>query len=810
VERSAKPQASLVALSAPAAPVVEDLVPVSMLPTPPTPLVGRVAEVAAVRALLERPEVRCISLTGAPGIGKTRLALHFATTVADAFADGVTFLSLAPIRNPVLVLPALAHAINARSASGKSPLERVQAALRHKAMLLVLDNFEQVIGAAPLVADLLAACPAVNVLVTSRAVLRLRGEHEFVVPPLALPDLARLPAVETLARCDAVALFVQRARAIAPDFRLTDANARAVADICVRLDGLPLAIELAVPRLKLFSPQALRARLEHRLAWLTDGPHDLPSRQQTLRNAIAWSDELLEPSERLLFRAFSVFVGGWTLEAAEAVGVECAGAGPIPARAVADGLAALVNQSLVGRETSLSPEPRFGMLETVREYGAEQLTAYGAADAVQRAHARYFVALAERIEPHLFGPEQAQWMECLEREHDNLRAALGWLLDHGETSMALRLGGSLQNFWIVHDHFSEGQRWFEMILARGRQAPKMQRIKALRGAAILALRRGDYAHAGAWREESLALCREVGDPQLIAESLLTLGSVAAVQGDSDRAIALFEESLRLARPVNDRRTVAHALNQIGEAARDSGDDARAAELYEESLTLWRAMGEKERVAMVLHNLGPVVFRRGDDRRAAMLLAESLALSWELKNTHGSAICLVGIAGVIGARGNAADAARLLGAAEALRTAIGVQSEPVDRGEFDRSVATVRANLDAETVAAAWAEGATLTLERAVAVAQATLSQRPFGSSPTRPMPDRVEAAGGGLTRREREVVAAVSRGMTNREIAEAFFIAEKTVEMHVSNSLSKLGFRARAQLAAWAAVRGAEHGAATG
>ncbi len=790
-------------LPAPTAPAEADLVAVTVLPTPPTPLIGRAVEIATVRALLERPEVRCITLTGALGIGKTRLALHLASVAADAFADGVTFLSLAPIRDPGLVLPAIAHAINAKGTSGRPPMERVQAALRHKAMLLVLDNFEQVIGAAPLVAEVLMACPAVKVLVTSRAVLHLRGEHEFVLPPLTLPDLVRLPAVETLARCEAVALFLQLARAITPDFRLTAENARAVAEICVRLDGLPLAIELAVPRLKLFSPQTLQAHLEHRLTWLTDGPRDLPTRQQTLRNAIAWSDELLEPFERLLSRALSVFVGGWTLEAAEAVGAECSDAGPSPVRAVADGLAALANQSLVRLETHPSHEPRFGMLETIREYGAEQLAAHGAEDTVRRAHARYFVALAERIEPHLFGPEQATWMERLEREHDNIRAALGWLLDHGEIGMALRLGGSLQNFWIVHDHFSEGQCWFETILARGSRAPKMQRIKALRGAAILALRRGDYARAGAWREESLALCREVGDPQLVAESLLTLGSVAAVQGNSDRATALFEESLMLARSVDDRRTAAHALNQIGEVSRARGDDTRAMELYEESLTLWRAMGEKERVAMVLHNLGPVVHRQGDGRRAATLLAESLALSWELKNTHGSAICLVGIAGVIGARGKAADAARLLGAAEALRTAIGVQWEPVDRGEFDRSVATVRVHLDAETLVAVWAEGAVLTLEQAVAVAQRILPQHSFGASPAHPTHDRTDATDGGLTRREREVVSAVARGMTNREIAGAFFIAEKTVEMHVSNSLSKLGFRSRAQLAAWAVARDA-------
>jgi non-specific serine/threonine protein kinase len=560
---------------------------------------------------------------------------------------------------------------------------------------------------------------------------------------------------------------------------------------------------LAVPRLKLFAPDTLHARLEHRLAWLTDGPHDLPSRQRTLRNAIAWSDELLEPFEGALFRALSVFVGGWTLEAAEAVGAEGAEAPPAPERGVADGLTALINQSLVRHETHPPHEPRFGMLETVREYGSEELAASGAEEEVRWAHARYYVALAEQIEPHLYGADQAVWMERLEREHDNIRAALTWLLDHDETDMALRLSGSLKNFWLVHDHLSQGQRWFEAILARGSQSPVVLRAKALSGVAALAFRQGDYERAGAYYQETLSFCRETGDTRLVAQTLMNLGSVAWVQGSIDRASALFQESLALARGIGDRRTAARALNQLGEVARMHGNDKGAASFYEESLTLWRELEEKERLAMVLHNLGPVVHRQGQYRRAAELLAESLDLSWELKNTHGSAICLVGIAGVIGGRGKPADAARLLGAAEALRASISVQWEPVDRGEFDRSVAIVRKYLDEETFAALWAEGAALTLEQAVATARASLPPQLHTPALANPVHDRANATYGGLTRRECEVVSAVARGMTNREVAAALFIAEKTVEMHVSNCLNKLGFRSRTQLAGWAVARGA-------
>jgi predicted ATPase/DNA-binding CsgD family transcriptional regulator len=796
MNQSAIPRSPLVVL--PVHPTQDEGAITSTLPLPPTPLVGRMTELAALRALFACPEVRFVTLTGAPGIGKTRLAMRIASESEDAYADGVAFLSLATIRDPGLVIPAIARAVDAKITSGAPPIESLKAALRCKTMLLVLDNFEQIVGAAPLVAELLMACPAVELLVTSRAVLHLRGEYEFVVPPLALPDPTRLPAVETLARCEAIALFLQRARAIAPDFQLTEENARAVADICVRLDGLPLAIELAVPRLKLFSPETLHARLEHRLMWLTDGPHDLPSRQRTLRNAIAWSDELLEPPERLLFRALSVFVGGWTLEAAEAVGAEIAAASPSPICAIADRLTALIDQSLVYCETHPPHEPRFGMLETVREYGTEQLATSGAEDAVRWEHARYYIALAERIEPHLYGADQAIWMERLEREHDNIRAALAWLLEHDATDMALRLSSSLKNFWLVHDHLSQGQRWFAAILARGGQSPVVLRARALSGAAALAFRQGDYEQAGAYYQETLSLCQENGDTRLTAQTLMNLGSVAWVQGSIDHASALFQESLALARGVDDRRTVARALNQLGEVARMHGNDKRAARFYEESLTLWRALGEKERVAMALHNLGPVVHRQGDYRGAAALLAESLTLSWELRNTHGSAICLVGIAGVIGGGAKPADAARLLGAADALRASIGVQWEPVDRGEFDRSVAIVRVHLDAATFAMAWAEGSAMPLEQAVAVARAALTP-----SLTRSVRDRADALYGGLTRREHEVVSAVARGMTNREIAEALFIAEKTVEMHVSNSLNKLGFRSRTQLAAWAVARGA-------
>ncbi|HET8850938.1 MAG TPA: adenylate/guanylate cyclase domain-containing protein, partial [Ktedonobacteraceae bacterium] len=518
------------------------------LPVQPTPLIGREQEVVTTGQLLRREDVRLVTLTGPGGTGKTRLGIQVAAGLSDVFADGVYFVSLAPISDAMLVLPAIAKTLGIRDGIGQSLSARLAEVLLKKQVLLLLDNFEQVVGAAPQVADLLSTCPQLKVLVTSREVLHVRAEHEFAVPPLELPDPAHLSELAAIARAPSVALFLQRAQAVKPEFRLTITNARAVAEICVRLDGLPLAIELAAARMKLLSPQVLLTRLGRRLAMLTGGSRDVPARQQTLRNTIEWSYQLLNAWEQRLFRRLSVFVGGCTLLAAEAV---CTlpddGEGE-----VLDGVASLIDKSLLKRMEQAgegSEEPRLLMLETIREYGLEVLAARGEEEIALRAHADYFMQFAEEAEPALKGPQLVMWLERLEREHDNLRAALQWALEGGRAEMALRLGTALERFWVVRGHRNEGRAFLERALAGSAGVTPYVRAKALLAAARLAFIQSNYDQGEVLAQESLALFQELGDRRGIALSLDRLGMAAWRRGNFTAARVLMEEDLALFREV---------------------------------------------------------------------------------------------------------------------------------------------------------------------------------------------------------------------------------------------------------------------
>jgi predicted ATPase/serine/threonine protein kinase/DNA-binding CsgD family transcriptional regulator len=643
------------------------------LPMQYTPFIGREQELAAVQQLLLRGDVRLVTLTGPGGTGKTRLGLQVAAELSDSFAGGVFFVNLAPINDPVLVVPTIAETIGIREGAGQSLLERLKEDLRPKQMLLLLDNFEQVVSAAAQVLDLLTACPRLKVLVTSREVLHVQAEHEFLVPPLPLPDPKRLPDIATLSHNAAVALFIQRAQMVKPDFLLTNANARAIVEICARLDGLPLAIELAAARMKLLPPQALLARLGQSLQVLTGAARNLPARQQTLRNTIAWSYNLLDAQEEQLFRRLSIFTGGCTIEAAEAV---CAAPGEgNEADQVLDVVASLVDKSLLQQTGQEGEEPRLMMLETIREYGLEALAASGETETMRQAHAAYYLRFAEEAEPELDGPRQAVWLERLEQEHDNLRAALQWLVEHRaiETSreMALRLGGALRRFWRIRGHWSDGRDFLERALVGSKGVAVPVQVKALKAAAHLAFIQSDNHRAEALYEECLAKCREVGDTAGMALSLRRLGAIAARRGNLVGASSLTEESLALFRGVGDRAGIAYALNNLAASIGDQGEYARAILLLEESLALFREVGDKEAIAWVLIHLAYMLFlSQGDPAKVHSLLEEGLALCRELGSQEDTAWALGHLGEVVLKKGDAVKARSLLEESVALSGEIG--------------------------------------------------------------------------------------------------------------------------------------------
>jgi predicted ATPase/DNA-binding XRE family transcriptional regulator len=743
--------------------------PPTNLPASLTRLIGRKPDIAAARNALLRGDTRLLTLLGPPGIGKTHLSLAVAAGLLDAFADGVYFVALAPIGDPAMVIPTIAHILGIVGQDNQSLVERLVSYLRDKRLLLLLDNWEHVLEAAPVVAELLQACTGLTVLATSRAALRLRGERLFPVPPLSLPDLARLPAIDVLARSPAVALFVERAQSVMPDFTLSEANAATVAAICARLDGLPLAIELAAARVTLLPPQTLLARLDQRLALLTDGPRDLPPRHQTLRAAIGWSYQLLSAEEQALFRRLGVFVSGWTVEAAEAM-LRSEGRGlrqdSAPSAlsshcSVLEGLASLLDQSLLKQEAGPDGEPRFTMLETLREYALERLERSGETEALRRRHAEYFLALAERADPELRGAQQKAWLDRLARDHNNLRAALAWSRNAADgVELGLRLCNALVWFWFMHGNYGEARAWVDGALARSETAAQISsqvRARALHIAAwaaqnqsdlvravtlyetSLSLYRlagdrtglaealvdlgvalhvqGNYEHAARSKEDGFALYRELEDNYGIAFSLLFLTDAALIQGDFVLAIVRAQDAFERFNELGAGDDIAWALRNLGRIARAQGNFAHARSTLEESLARFRELGNMNGSAEALLELGRAMHAQGDHTQAAAHFTESLKLFATVLGKQSSAVeCMAGLAGATGVQGQPARAARLFGAAEALREVIGLPMDPTAQTAYARDLAAVRTQIDEASFAAEWAAGQAMTVEQAIAEA----------------------------------------------------------------------------------------------
>lgn len=731
--------------------------PPQALPAFLTPLVGREHEEAMTLQLLQREGTRLLTLTGPAGVGKTRLAIQVGRGMPMTVAEMVVFVPLASVTDPIHVADAIALALRLRPAGSQPMLDLLIAWLRTRSVLLVLDNFEHLLPAAPQLADILVACPDVRVLVTSRARLHVRGERELIVSPLSVPAPDREVSSEDQGRYAAIALFTQRARAVNPSFDRDASLAPVVAEICRSLDGLPLAIELAAARIKLLPPRALLVRLRQRLDVLADGPRDLPTRQRTLENAIGWSYDLLTVGEQRLFRWLAVFTGGWTLDAAEAV-CGTSGKNSYQTPEVIGGLTALVDQSLVDHADAPDGEPRFRMLTTLRAFASERLAASGEQADARRHHARYFVSLADQAEGELAGPDQGPWAERLERERDNIRDALAWACaseEADEVVCGLRLCGALRLFWYLSGRVREGRTWVERLLALADDAtPADVRAKALNCAGYLAFREGVVAAARQHCQEAADLCERIGDRPGMAMALNYLGTTAVTEGAYDRARALFEEVLAIQEELHDRLGYATALNNLAVVALRASDPVRAAQLFERALPLSRQLGAPSFIATCLDNLGDAYERVGDFARAEPLIREGLAMRRAMNDQPGIAMSLrllghflrqrgrlaaaeaalrealvlsatVGamdylvrsledLAVVVRLPGDPARAARMRGLADAIRERNDLAVIAADLSEYRAENDALRSALGEDAFAAAWAEGRQQTIEAMLA------------------------------------------------------------------------------------------------
>ena len=692
-----------------ASPLKTAAAPTHNLPEPLTSFVGREQEIEEIRALLSR--TRLLTLTGPGGCGKTRLSLRVASEVLPHFPDGVFLVALAALRDPALVLPTIARALGLQERPEEPIAETVRQYLAPKQLLLLLDNFEHLVEAAPVVTRILEAAPGVKALVTSREVVRLSGEHEFVVPPLELPDLAHLPPADSLSDFDAVALFLQRAQTADPRFKLREEEASLVAEICVRLDGLPLAIELAAARVRVFGPEALLARLGDSLSLLRGGPRDVPARQQTLRDAIAWSYELLSPSEQSVFRRVGIFLRGCTIDAARAV-VDPDAALSID---VEDAIVSLVEKNLLRRELAEGGQPRFRMLETIREFARAALTEAEEFPEVARRHAEFFLELAEVAEPHFFAADQVSWLDAIEHDHDNVRSALRWSTETGDAELGMRIGGALWRFWLLRSHLREGRRWLERVLALpGAQEPTPHRVKALTALGGLAYWQTDYDAAGIAYRETLDLCRTVGDRAGEAAALYNLGFIVVIGGDPQEAWSIFSSARDIHHELGDEAGSALDDFGLGVVAVHRAQWTKAREVLGPSIRRFREFEERWGLANALILMGRVYREEGDFQAARGAYREALSMCREAGNLAGVAFSLGAMGALRVVEGHIEDGLRLSGAAQGLEEQIGGRAPEALRAYEDaRRLADGKLKPDA--IARAWAEGRSLSIDDAVAL-----------------------------------------------------------------------------------------------
>jgi predicted ATPase len=720
------------------------------LPSQPTTFIGREQELAAAREILLRKGVQLVTFTGPGGTGKTRLSLEVANGLIEHFKDGVFFVQLADVTEPGQVVSRIAQELEVRAASTQPLFQNLKDYLKDKNILLLLDNFEQLIPAAPVVAELLAAAPSMKVLATSRILLNLRGEHELPILPLDTPNFVNAPSVEQLAENESVKLFIERAQAAQSSFTLNESNASAVAQICQRLDGLPLAIELAAARVKMLPPHAILARLTDRLKLLTGGAQDLPARQQTLRNTLDWSYSLLKTEEKTLYARLAVFVGGFTLEDAEAV---CDLEGNLD---MLEGISSLVNNSLLRQEEIASGEPRFRMLETIREYALERLAESDEMPELRQRHANYFVGIiVKEASIGLISRDSTVWLDRLEREHDNIQAALEWNMTTPEgRELSLSVLASLTWFWYRRGFFNEGRIWTDRLLAASSGAPTPIRAAALQMSSRMAMWRGDLKNAEARASESLTLWQRLEDEQKVPMSLMETGVTLINLGRDSEAHTLFKEAESLFREGGmsffDAVTLVHlgnvslglgnpdeawdwldraypifqeigepwglsfVLNNLGEVARVKGNYEQAYGYYKESEALLRAIGDKGDLARLIHTLGYIAAHEGDDRRAEAQFLESLAMFRRLGNKRGIAECIAGLASLRAKQEKSQVGATMFGAAEALMRESGAAWWPADRVEVEKTRAMLQAALGENEFKAAWAAGQAMTLDQVIA------------------------------------------------------------------------------------------------